>query len=113
MNPIAILTGYGLTDKAAKIVLTLIGAALLIGGVWLALHLYGAHRYNEGVSAADAKWEAAGAKLQADAANSANNADANATARTVNELANQARDQEAVNQAERNGTSALDALFGN
>lgn len=88
-------------------------ALLIVGGFWLALHFYGLHRYDEGVSATDAKWEAASAQLKSDAANSASNADANAVNRLQNYVANQQADQAAVNKAEAEGKSPFDALFGN
>ena len=90
-----------------------IAAALLIVGAWLALHFYGNHRYNEGVSAEDAKWASAAQQLKSDAANAANSADANAAANFANYVQQHSKDQEAVNAAEANGSSPLDALFGN
>lgn len=113
MNPIAILTGYGLSDKVAKWIVTLLAIVLIFGGFWLALHLYGNHRYDEGVSAEDAKWQTAVQKLKDDAAASATKADDNAANRAANFIEEHKQDQEAVNAAKANGSSPLDALFGN
>jgi len=96
-----------------KIVGPIAALALLIGGVMA----WGGHKYHsgygDGVSAADAKWVAAGEQLKKDAAKSATKADdaaANRLADHVNEIA---ADQAAVNQAEKEGRSPLDVLFGN
>lgn len=97
----------------AKTVIGIVAALLLILAFWLALHFYGTHRYDEGVTAERGKWEAAAAELKADAGNAASNADANAAKSTADQIVKQAHDQEAVNQAEAEGKSPLDALFGN
>jgi preprotein translocase subunit SecF len=97
----------------AKIVAAIVAVLLIVGGFWLAMHFYGASKYNEGVSATDAKWQAAAAQLKSDAANSASNADANAADRLQNYVANQAADQAAVNKAQAEGKSPFDVLFGN
>jgi hypothetical protein len=108
-----LLLGLGVPQRFAKGLATVLTVLLLLGGIWLALHFYGKHRYDEGVSATDAKWEAAATQLKQDAANSAGKADDNAAERLDNYVQQHASDQEAVNEAERNGTSPLDALFGN
>ena len=113
MNPITILTGYGLYEKLAKWIVAVLAAVLLIGGLWLSLHFYGVHRYDEGVSAEDAKWQTAVNQLKSDASNAATNADANASANAANFIQQHSADQNAVNQAEAQGKSPLDALFGN
>jgi hypothetical protein len=87
--------------------------AVVIGLLWLSLHLYGARQYDRGVSATDQKWETAAAQLKADAAKSATRADDAAANRLAEQVNQVAADQEKVNEAQRNGTSPLDALFGN
>jgi type IV secretory pathway VirB6-like protein len=113
MSLIGLLVGWGVPQKLAKPLLIVIGVALLFGSVWLSLHLYRKHRYDEGVAATDAKWQAAVDQLKKDAAKSATKADDAAATRTADQIAKHTKDQEAVNEAQRNGTSPLDALFGN
>jgi len=97
----------------AKTVISIVAVLLLILAFWLALHFYGVHRYDEGVSAEDAKWQAAAAQLKSDASNAATNADANAAANLSNFVQQHSADQNAVNQAEAQGKSPFDAIFGN
>jgi hypothetical protein len=96
-----------------KPVLIGIGVVALLLAIWAALHFYGQHRYDEGVQATDQKWQDATDKLKADAAKSATKADDAAANRLQTYVEQQTSDQEAVNEAQRNGTSPLDALFGN
>lgn len=104
MNPLS---------PAEKAISAVVLAIFVIGAFWLAMHFYGVHRYDEGVSAEDAKWQAATDQLKSDASNAAGNADANAADRLQSYVANQTADQAAVNKAEAEGRSPLDALFGN
>jgi hypothetical protein len=97
----------------AKAIVAIVGLIIVIAAFWLAMHFYGVHRYNEGVSAEDAKWATAVAQLKSDASNAANNADANAAANLANFVQQHSADENAVNAAEANGSSPLDALFGN
>lgn len=90
-----------------------IAALLLLIAGWAAMHFYGVHRYNEGASAEDAKWQAASAKLQQDAGTAAAHADANSAASSATHAVQQQADQAAVNKAQAEGRSPLDALFAN
>jgi len=96
----------------AKILGPIAALAIIVG----ALAAWGSHKYhsgyNDGETAADAKWEAAAKQLKADAAKSATKADDAAANRLENFVEQQTADQEAVNEAQRNGSSPLDALFG-
>lgn len=96
-----------------RLVAGIVLVLLIVGGFWLAMHSYGQSRYDEGVTAERGRWEAAAAQLKADASNAAANADANAAGRLQNYVAQQEADQAAVNKAEAEGRSPLDALFGN
>lgn len=113
MDPIVLITGWGVPAKLAKPLLYGLGILLLVGAVWLSIHLWGNHRYDEGVSAEDAKWQSAVEQLKSDASNSAANATTNAEKNAANFVEQHTKDQEAVNAAEANGTSPLDVLFGN
>lgn len=110
---LALITGWGVPARFAKPLLIGVGALLLLGSLWLSLHLYGQHRYNEGVTATDAKWQAAVQQLQKDAAKSATKADDAAATRVATHIEKAAKEQEAVTKAEAEGKSPLDVLFGN
>lgn len=98
-----------LTNKWA---LGCIGAALLILLFYLWLDAYGDRRYKEGVTATDARWHEASERLKADAANSATQAD-DAAANRVAQFENQvAEERNRLHEAEQNGSSPLDVLFG-
>lgn len=86
--------------------------SVALGLFYWALTSYGHRKFNEGVAANQAQVDAALAQLKKDAAVSATKADDAATSRAAAEIENQKADQEAVDEAERNGTSPLDALFG-
>lgn len=96
----------------AKIVGPLLALAILCGGIAAWSH----HQYSKGEKAGEAKvdaqWAAADKKLRDDAAKSATRAD-DAAAERVEEHRQQAEDdRKAVEDAESNGTSPLDAIFG-
>jgi hypothetical protein len=102
--------------KLGKTFASILAYALVIGvilglGYW-ALSSYGHRKYNEGVKANQAQVDKAVAKLKADAAASATKADDKAAERAAVAVEQQAADKEAIDEAERNGTSPLDALFG-
>jgi hypothetical protein len=74
------------------------------------------HQYNkghkDGVAEVDAQWKAASDALKAKAAQSATRADDAAAART-DEYRQQAEDErKAVEDAQANGSSPIDVLFG-
>lgn len=100
-------------NPAQRIIAYIVLAILVVAAFWLALHFYGVHRYDEGVSAEDAKWQAAVTQLHADASNAASNADQTAAQAAANFIQQHSADQNAVNAAEAAGKSPLDALFGN
>jgi type II secretory pathway component PulM len=88
-----------------------LGGALLLLGAYIALDRYGDRRYQEGVTATDAKWQKAFDELKAAAAKSASKADDAAAVRVEAFTEQAAKDQEKVNEAVRTGSSPLDALF--
>lgn len=95
-----------------KIVGPLVALALLAGAFTGWSH----HQYNKGhkagVDEVDAQWAAATKKLEAQAAQSATRADDGAAKRAA-EFKDQAdSDRKAVDDANKNGSSPLDALFG-
>jgi uncharacterized membrane-anchored protein YhcB (DUF1043 family) len=105
-----------LTPRFGPKVAALISYALVIGVicglVWWALDSYGDRKFNEGVEANQAQVEKALEQLKTDAAESATKADDKAAERAAEHVEQQAADQEAIDEANRNGTSPLDALFG-
>lgn len=95
-----------------KIVGPLVLALALIAGVLA----WGSSKYHagkrDGIEQTDAKWQAASDKLKAEAAKSATKADDAAVNRLQEYQTQAAEDQEKINEAQRNGSSPLDALFG-
>lgn len=113
---IAWLAGFlikrGMSSTLAR-ALVWAGIAVLVGlFLWWRIHAYGVARYDAGVNATDAKWVEAGNRLEAAAANSATRAD-DAAANRLEEFHNQVEDErQALDEANRTGTSPLDVLFG-
>lgn len=96
--------------------LKIVGPLVLLAMVFGGLAAWGSHKYHsgydDGTTATDKKWEDAAAQLKKDAAASATKADDAAAARLENYVAEQTADKEAIDEANRNGTSPLDAIFG-
>jgi hypothetical protein len=96
--------------------LKIVGPIVLLLAVFGGIKAWGNSKYNAGekagIEATDAKWEAASAKLKEDAAKSATKADDAAVKRLEEHVEQANEDQEKVDEAVRNGTSPLDALFG-
>jgi hypothetical protein len=86
--------------------------AVVIGLFYWALSSYGHRKFNEGVAANQAQVDKALEQLKKDAQVSATKADDKAAARTEVFVEQHQADKEALDEAERNGTSPLDALFG-
>lgn len=76
------------------------------------LILFGHARYDAGVEATDAKWYAASDKLQAQAAKSATAAGTASAARQIEYQAKLENEKERLDEAEREGSSPFDVLFG-
>jgi hypothetical protein len=95
-----------------KIVGPLVLFAILLGG----LAAWGHGKYNAGkragIEQTDAQWKAASDKLKAEAAQSATRADDAAVQRLERYQDQAAEDQRKVEDAQANGSSPLDALFG-
>ena len=95
-----------------RIVSPLIAAALVIA----ALLAWGNSKYRagreDGIEETDRKWQAASDKLKQEAAASATRADDAAVKRLETHVEQAQEDQEKLDEANRNGTSPLDALFG-
>ena len=94
-----------------KIVGPIVVGALLI----MAVVMWGNGKYRDGkrdgTYETDQKWLAASEQLKKDAAASATKADDRAVKRLEEHVAQAQEDQEALDEANRNGTSPLDALF--
>lgn len=86
----------------------LIGGAIAILGAVL---WFGHARYQDGVADTDAKWEAASAKLAAEAAKSADVATRREAPRIAAHAAQVAAEKEKIDEAIAEGRSPLDALF--
>jgi len=89
-------------------------AWLIVGAALLALALvlwYGQSRYAAGVRDADARWEAAAARLVKQAARSASAADRAEAPRLEDHAARVAEEKERVDEALDEGRSPFDVLF--
>ena len=73
---------------------------------------WGQSRYDAGVSATDARWVAAGKRLEEQAAASADAADRREVPRIENHTARVAEEKEKIDEAVAAGASPLDVLFG-
>ena len=95
--------------------LAVIGGAVLIGIIafYLVLNAYGNSRYKAGKADADAAWVAASNKLIAQAQNSADKADKKQAAQAADFAAKQEAEKEKIANAQANGTSPFDVMFGN
>lgn len=101
-----------LTQKLTRVGI-IFGIILAIGGLfywWL--DSYGDRRYDEGVQATDQKWEEARERLKKQAEASATRADDLALNRLNDHVNDVAAEQEALDEAERTGSSPIDVLFG-
>ncbi len=110
---IGLLMGWGLGKRAAQAIAYVALPLLLLAGFYLLLDAYGDSRYHAGETAADARWEEAGRKLEKQAAQSAGKADAASVARTMDFNAKVAEEKEKLDAAAVDGSSPLDVLFGN
>lgn len=109
---ISVLMGLGLGKRVAQVIAYVAVPLLVLALLYWALDSYGDRRYRDGVETTDAKWEEAGRRLKAQAARSATKADDAAAVRLDRFEAQVAKEQEKLDEAERNGTSPLDVLFG-
>lgn len=103
----SLLMSMGLGKTAAKF-----GSyAILALAAYLALLWWGNSRYNAGVEDTDAKWAEASAKLEHQAEVGAAQATGESAARVEQHNERLAAEKEKLDEAERTGSSAIDALF--
>jgi hypothetical protein len=95
--------------------LRIVGPLVALGLVIAGLLAWGHGKYvaghKAGVTETDAKWQKASEQLKRDAAASATRADDAAVKRLEEHVAQAQEDQEKIDEAKRNGTSPLDAIF--
>ena len=108
---IALLTGWGLGPRLARLIAYVGLPLLLLVGVGLALDAWGDGRYRAGRADEKAAWKAASDTLIQKAATSASAADRKAAAQTVEFAAQQQHEKERIDAAIENGASPMDALF--
>lgn len=82
--------------------------AALLGAIWWLR----ADAYSDGEAATDAKWVAAGERLERQAAKAAGKASAASVQRIEQNNARVAQEKERLDEAEAAGSSPLDVLFG-
>jgi hypothetical protein len=97
--------------------LAILAPILIIAALVGLVLLYGHSKYDAGheagVAETDAKWVAAAEKTRQLAAKSATRADDAAVKRLEQFKAQEDADRKAIDDANANGTSPLDAIFGN
>lgn len=86
--------------------------ALALAAIVIGILMWGQSRYDAGVVATDAKWVAAGQKLQDQARASGRAADVKEADRIEDHAARMAAEKERIDDAVAVGGSPLDALFG-
>lgn len=89
-----------------------IGGLVLLLAFYLALDAYGDSRFDAGKAKADAEWAEAEKRLLKQAAEAGTEADRKAAARAVEYAAKVQDEKERLDQAEAEGSSPLDVLFG-
>lgn len=106
------LAAVNFSSRWVKYGAIVLGVALVIGFLWWRIDAYGDRRFDAGVATERGKWEEAEKKLRTEAAKSATRADDRAADRLAEHKEQIDEDRKAVDQAVRDGTSPLDALFG-
>jgi hypothetical protein len=108
---IGLLTGWGLSAKAAKLVAYVALPLLLLVAFYLLLDAYGDARYDAGKSDENAAWVAAQDKLLADAAKSTETANKEDLTRQLEQAAKVQEEKEKIDAAIADGSSPFDVLF--
>lgn len=106
------LAAINLSSRWVKYGAIVLVTVLVIWFLWSRIDAYGDRRYDAGVMNERGKWEAAEKKLREEAAASSTRADDRAADRLAQHKEQIDEDRKAVDQAVRDGTSPLDALFG-
>lgn len=110
---IALLMKLGLSGRAAKLVAYVALPLLILAAVYMLLDAYGDSRFREGKAAEKAAWQQAEAKFLKKAGEAEKKADKQAAAREADHIAAVAEERKKIDEAVANGSSPLDALFGN
>lgn len=109
---IALLTGWGLTEKVAKLVAYIGIPVVILIAFYMMLSVYGNSRYNAGKADTDAAWKIAHEKLLTESAQAKGAADVEALAREMDYFAEVEQEKEKVDEAIAQGSSPIDVLFG-
>jgi len=89
------------------------GALAIVGALITAVLLWGNSRENDGVEKTDRKWEEAGELLEKQAAESAKKADDESAERVAEHQDKLKKEKELLDEADRDGSSPFDVIFGN
>ena len=108
---IALLTGWGLSQRGAKLVAYLALPLLVLALLWLAVTSYGKARYNAGVDDTDRAWQAASDRLKEKAIHSSETADQAAAKIEQMHSAEVALEKEKIDAAIAAGDSPFNVLF--
>jgi hypothetical protein len=109
---IGMLVGWGMSEKAAKIVAYVAIPLLILAAFYIALDAYGDSRYDAGKAQADAEWKAASDKLVQKAQDAGTKADKAAAGRAADYAAKVEDEKERIDAAKEDGSSPMDVLFG-
>lgn len=108
---IGLLMGWGLGERAAKLVAYIGIPLLILVAFYFTLDAYGDARYREGVAAENKAWKDAQDRLLAQAAESAGTATSEDLARQIEFAAKVEDEKEKVDAAVAQGSSPFDVLF--
>jgi len=108
---IALLTGWGLSKTAAKLIAYVGIPLLILIAFYFTLDAYGDSRYREGKKDEEAAWKIAHERLLADAAQAEGVADTEALSQELAHAAEVEEEKEKVDAAIADGSSPFDVLF--
>jgi hypothetical protein len=107
----ALLTSWGLSRRAAKLVGYIALPLLILALLWGALTWYGKARYNAGRADEEQAWQEASDRLKAKAIHAAGSADEAAAVLEHQHTAEVALEKEKLDAAAASGDSAFNVLF--
>lgn len=107
------LAALSMSQKLMRIGIAVGVLLLVIALIWWRVDAYGDKRFQEGVTETDAAWKKASDELMREAGKSATKADDRAVAALEEHKEQIDEDRAAVEKAKEEGSSPLDALFGN
>jgi len=108
---ISFLTGFGLTEKVAKLFAYIGIPVIILLAFYFMLDAYGDSRYDAGKIETNMAWKIAHEKLLAESAAAGGVADTEALAQQLDHFAEVEAEKEKVDEAIATGSSPFDVLF--